>query len=676
MAILVCGTGASTNAEAVEAINNNTTNKTLPVDSMTDLLAVDFSIQKAVNVKGYYSINDGGGGLLNWDSTINKSTANAGTIIDPSVSLANQGAGIGSGCWVRQYSGAVNIKWFGAKGDGVTEDHVAIQTTLDYCYGDGTYVESCFAPTGMYILGDTVYIPQIVDFFGEGVSLFTALHSTRMQAKTGLEKDMFRVKPNLFTTYWWAGHMHSMDIRGDRTGTLGNGIVLKDSSDNVVAVQDGGLFNNLIIENFPESCMVFPSGSVPVHIRDVRTTDCGKYGIEYTRNLLYAAHSLHLDNHSGDKCLLGLVLLKDLDSTSNVLITNMKSECDDNNIIIDNCDRSTITINSGRSTSIIEDGAFFKAPKDFIRISGSGIPVIKWNGFSPRIRSTDTEIELAYVLIDTITGRTIHASKKSGDYNSIGSTRNSASGATVVDGGGWGLSILMKEANKITLGDLVAGCMVENMLNVFVGEAYTNTTSDILLRLNNVSGVDFIFPSTHLSGFKVPESYIKNKDGLIFDPPSLAHTAQTSTTISTPCELGDFVMYSHAADQSSCLGTSYVSAQNTVTINWLNISGPTRDIPSGLLTAYVIKESAFSFMNSIIYNPSSLANAAQTVTELTVEGAAIGDSLVCSFSLDLQGIKISAYVSALNTVRVIFLNYTGGVVDLASGVLRVGILSK
>jgi hypothetical protein len=71
------------------------------------------------------------------------------------------------------------------------------------------------------------------------------------------------------------------------------------------------------------------------------------------------------------------------------------------------------------------------------------------------------------------------------------------------------------------------------------------------------------------------------------------------------------------------------------------------------------------------YDPPSLATGTQTTTTVTLTGAALGDYVQASFSLDLQGVVLSAYVSAANTVTVVMLNMTGGTLDLASGTLKV-----
>lgn len=74
---------------------------------------------------------------------------------------------------------------------------------------------------------------------------------------------------------------------------------------------------------------------------------------------------------------------------------------------------------------------------------------------------------------------------------------------------------------------------------------------------------------------------------------------------------------------------------------------------------------------SATYNPPSLADGAGATTTVTCAGAALGDYVLASFSLDLQGITMTAWVSATDTVSVRFQNETGGVLDLGSGTLSV-----
>jgi hypothetical protein len=71
------------------------------------------------------------------------------------------------------------------------------------------------------------------------------------------------------------------------------------------------------------------------------------------------------------------------------------------------------------------------------------------------------------------------------------------------------------------------------------------------------------------------------------------------------------------------------------------------------------------------YNPADLADAAGATTTLTVTGAVLGDFVEhVSFSLDLEGVLLTGWVSAANTVSVRFQNETTGSVNLAEGTIR------
>lgn len=71
------------------------------------------------------------------------------------------------------------------------------------------------------------------------------------------------------------------------------------------------------------------------------------------------------------------------------------------------------------------------------------------------------------------------------------------------------------------------------------------------------------------------------------------------------------------------------------------------------------------------WNPASVANGGIVSTTVTVAGANLSDYAIVSFSLSLQGMEMTASVSATNTVTVVLSNLTGASVDLASGTLSV-----
>lgn len=71
------------------------------------------------------------------------------------------------------------------------------------------------------------------------------------------------------------------------------------------------------------------------------------------------------------------------------------------------------------------------------------------------------------------------------------------------------------------------------------------------------------------------------------------------------------------------------------------------------------------------WDPASCSAGSSVSTTVTLVGSVVGDAVDASFSNSLQGMVLTAYVSAAGTVTAVLFNPTGSPIDLASGTLRV-----
>ena len=94
---------------------------------------------------------------------------------------------------------------------------------------------------------------------------------------------------------------------------------------------------------------------------------------------------------------------------------------------------------------------------------------------------------------------------------------------------------------------------------------------------------------------------------------------------------------------------------------------------ANIASAVVIKRFP-QLEGSIVRDPGSLADGVgETSSNITVDGAIIGNAVDVIPPYDTQGIICYGYVSASNVVNIRIQNETGGTIDLSSGTWKVRI---
>lgn len=125
------------------------------VDNLAQLKSLMPGAAQYVQLAGHASPGDGGEGLFGWqgDSVTNP---NDGTVV---ASVHSE-----QGRWQRLQSGPVNVRWFGARGDG-SDVTAAIQAAIDAASNGGTVL----VPAGSYHVTTPLRLHQGVAMIGDGL---------------------------------------------------------------------------------------------------------------------------------------------------------------------------------------------------------------------------------------------------------------------------------------------------------------------------------------------------------------------------------------------------------------------------------------------------------------------------------------------------------------------------
>ncbi|RKN85257.1 glycosyl hydrolase family 28-related protein [Paenibacillus ginsengarvi] len=128
--------------------------------AVADLRAESSPVEDGV----YYVTDPGMEGPFHYDAADGLTPDNTGTVL-----VSSSGAR-----FKRLYDGNLHVKWFGAKGDGATDDTLAIRAALAAARG-----KTLLLPPGVFKLTDTITIPRNTFVRGSGNSSWYAFGQRR-----------------------------------------------------------------------------------------------------------------------------------------------------------------------------------------------------------------------------------------------------------------------------------------------------------------------------------------------------------------------------------------------------------------------------------------------------------------------------------------------------------------
>ncbi len=243
------------------------------------------------------------------------------------------------------------------------------------------------------------------------------------------------------------------------------------------------------------------------------------------------------------------------------------------------------------------------------------------------------------------------------------------------------------------LGDFVVSVSLGVDLQGITVTGYVSAANTVSVRIQNETAGTLDLASTTIRVAVLPQASDASKIGCLigaatYDTASLADAAGATATITVRgAALGDYAIGSFGLDLQGITATWYVSATDVVSVRIQNESGGTLDLASTTLRCRVLPEASFGKVDFISGTIGHLKGSATfdyadgvdgigETTTVTVTGAVLGDFAIAGHGVDLQGVSMTAYVSAADTVSVRFQNESAGTRTLASTTLNARVIPQ
>lgn len=192
------------------------------VDTIADLVSITPSVVNPdVQVLGRNAVSDGGGGTFRWVAGAT-TTTNLGTVFSTA---------LGAGRWIRQYSGPVNVRWFGADPSGTNDTTAAFTNACGVARAGNN--SSVTVPVGNYLLTS-------VDVTGVAIEGDATTHTTTSQGYFGTvlihspsaTDDLLYIRPTPGDTNYLAKRamIRNLVLLGKRESNLKNPVNIVSNS--------------------------------------------------------------------------------------------------------------------------------------------------------------------------------------------------------------------------------------------------------------------------------------------------------------------------------------------------------------------------------------------------------------------------------------------------------------